>query len=71
MPTYDRSTGEAVDEITFAIPEGLDVRRVVVRNLEVSFFDASDRESVLVQRPFGPGAGLSVQFADHVNGERA
>lgn len=54
------------DEIALALPDGLDVRRIVVRHAAVSFFDSEGRESVLVDRPTHPGAGLSVQIADHV-----
>lgn len=71
-PLVDRSTGEEVSDegVTVEIPAGLFVRRVTVKHGEVSLFDAEGRESVLVQRPTHPGAGLSCNFGDHVETRR-
>ena len=70
MPTFDPLSGDQVDAITALLPEGLDVRRVVVKNTEVSLFDADGLECVLIQKTTHPGGGLDVQFADHVRLER-
>lgn len=69
MPTHvTRSDGtrEEADEVYVRLPEGLDVRTIVVAHGSVSFYDAEDRESLLIQRGSYPGAGMDVNFADHV-----
>ena len=66
MGTYDMRTGDPADEAGVLIAGGLNVARVVVKHGEVSFFDHEGRESVLIQRLTHPGAGLDVNFADHV-----
>lgn len=69
MPTYvTRGDGsrEEAEEVYFELPYGLDVRTVVVSHGAVSFYDAENRESVLVQHGTYPGAGMDLGFADHV-----
>lgn len=58
--------GRQREEIEITVLSTLEVRRIVVRHAEVSLFDADGRESVLIQRPTHPGAGLSLDLADHV-----
>lgn len=64
MPTFDAHTGERADAVGVSVE--VDVRGVIVRHAEVSLLDAYGREAILIQRPTHPGAGLDVQFADHV-----
>lgn len=44
----------------------LRVTEIRVRHGEVGLFDEQGRESVLIQRGTYPGAGMSVNIADHV-----
>lgn len=72
MPTYitrPDGMGEPAEEATLKVPAGVDVRSIRIRWDEVSLFDADGRESVLIQRGRHPGAGLGVNFADHVHVE--
>ena len=45
---------------------GLRVSTIRIRHGEVALFDEEGRESLLIQRGSYPGAGLSVDLADHV-----
>jgi hypothetical protein len=69
MPTYVKrsdGTSEPATEAVVILPDGLDVRQVVVRWNEVVILDADGQESILIQRGVYPGAGFSADFGDHV-----
>lgn len=69
MPTYIKRNGrqpEQASSVTINLPDGLDVRTIRIRHGEIVLHDAENRESVLIQRGTHPGAGLSINFADHV-----
>lgn len=69
MPTYitrPDGTREEGKEAHIELPQGLDVRTVVISHGAVSFYDSENRESVLIQHGTHPGAGMDVGFADHV-----
>lgn len=69
MPTcVTREDGASwpAEEVRVELPDGLDVRVVVIQHGAVSFYDEQDRESILIQHGTYPGAGMAVDFALHV-----
>lgn len=65
MPTFDARTGERTDKVEIAV--GVDLARIEVTNMAVTFYDTGGRLVVLVEKPSrGPGAGLSVEISDDI-----